>query len=366
MTRDSDPDRWILKEHTKVKHELLQKYLGGWLPILGSRHKKLLLFDGFAGRGEYSDGSGGSPAIVLRKADELISAGRVSEVVCAFVEKDPDNFANLQDVLDQIKPQYPGVTVMGPKNDSFEEVVSDVIEKTQGRVIPSFWFIDPFGFTGMAFDTVRQIMSLKRSEVFVTLMLRDIGRFLSHPDLESTFDRLYGTRQWREIVDSDKTGEAKERELRDLYVSQLRAIGCMVTFFRVCMDDKLQTLYYMVHATNHPKGRRLMKDVMHRQAANGMFAYLGPQESTARMQRSLLLDDPIPILKAGLPTKFAGRTIGFEALRNECCDDDELRDAEYRNALKELRDEGKIVFRAVTSRTPRGLQGEDQITFPSI
>ena len=191
------------------------------------------------------DGSDGSPVLVVRKAAELISSGKVSKVLCAFVENDPDNFTQLKHVLKATKAKYPAVTILGPSNEPFERVVHNVIQQTNGRVIPSFWFIDPFGFTGMSFDAVRTIMSLNRSEVFVTLMLRDIGRFLSHPDLEITFDRLFGTLTWRRILNRNISGAAKERELRDLYIDQLRAIGCKVTVFRVCMDDKLQTLYYM-------------------------------------------------------------------------------------------------------------------------
>lgn len=362
--RDSDPDKWSYKEHTRVKHVLLEKYLGGWLPILGTMHDRLRIVDGFAGRGEYVDGSDGSPVILLRKADELMSAGKVTEVVCAFVENDPDNFANLQIVLDRTKPMHPKVDVLGPYNKPFEKVVQDLIEVTNGRVIPSFWFIDPFGFTGMSFDTLRQIMSLRRSEVFITLMLRDISRFLSHPDLEAAFDRLFGTRDWRTIVYSDKAGETKEKELLNLYVAQLRSIGCKVTFFRVCMDEKVQTLYYMVHATKHARGRLLMKDVVHGQGANGILAYLGPQDQAARLQGTLLPEDPVPELKELLPVKMGGRTITFKALRDECCDDDELRDPEYRTALKQLREEGRIRVRPVTSKTPKGLGGDDEIRFP--
>ena len=76
MVRDNDLDKWIYKEHTRVKHELLDKYLGGWLPILGRWNRRLIIVDGFAGRGEYADGSDGSPVIILRKAAELINRPR--------------------------------------------------------------------------------------------------------------------------------------------------------------------------------------------------------------------------------------------------------------------------------------------------
>ena len=371
MVRDNDLDKWIYKEHTRVKHELLDKYLGGWLSILGQWHRRLIIVDGFAGRGEYADGSEGSPIIILRKAAELIKIGRVGEVVCAFVEKDAANYANLEDTLRTKVSASPGVKIYGPVNDSFENTARGMISSVNGHMAPSFWFIDPFGFTGMSFDILREIMALSRSEVFITLMLRDIGRFLSHPDLDATFDRLFGTREWRTIVYSGQAGETKEKELLNLYVAQLRSIGCKVTFFRVCMDEKVQTLYYMVHATKHARGRLLMKDVVHGQGANGIFAYLGPQDEAARLQGTLLHEDPIPALKESLLVRMAGRTASFEALRNECCDDDELRDPEYRAALKELIDDGRIKVKRVptktpTGRAPRGLRQTDEITFPPI
>ena len=122
---DSDPGKWGYREHTKVKHELLEKYLSGWLPILGRWHKRLLIVDGFAGQGTYTDGSDGSPIIIIRKAQELISAGRVGKVFCAFVENNTENYTKLRTLLDQIRPQYPDVAILGPFNDKFETVASE-------------------------------------------------------------------------------------------------------------------------------------------------------------------------------------------------------------------------------------------------
>ena len=362
--RDSDPEKWIYKEHTRVKHELLDKYLGGWLRILGSAHGRLVIVDGFAGRGIYPDGSESSPLVILQRAAEIVDAGWVGQVTCAFVEIDVENFRNLADILGSRGPQHSGVKVTGPYNDSFENIAEGLIDSAGDRFAPSFWFVDPFGFTGISFETVRRIMSLERSEVFVTLMLRDIGRFLGHADLEQAFDRLFGTREWLAIVESEAAGEEKEQALRDLYIAQLRSLGCKVTAFRVSMDEKAQTLYYMVHATRHCRGRWLMKDVMKRQGANGVFAYLGPGDLIARMQGSLFPVDTVRELMPEVMQKFRGRTVGFDSLLDECCDDNELGIPDYRRALQELRRQGKVQVRPVTSKTTRGLQGMDQITFP--
>jgi hypothetical protein len=49
-------------------------------------------------------------------------------------------------------------------------------------LVPSFFFVDPFGFSG-----------------FFTFMTRDINRFLGLPQVEIHLDVLYTTPEWREI-----------------------------------------------------------------------------------------------------------------------------------------------------------------------
>jgi len=78
MLKDSSPEKWVYREHTRVKHELLRKYLYAWVIKLGKFHRKVIFFNGFAGRGEYTDDKTGevltvgSPIIALRLADELL------------------------------------------------------------------------------------------------------------------------------------------------------------------------------------------------------------------------------------------------------------------------------------------------------
>jgi len=55
MLKDSSLGKWVYKEHTRIKHELLRKYLYAWIIKLGKFHRKVIFFDGFAGRGEYTD-----------------------------------------------------------------------------------------------------------------------------------------------------------------------------------------------------------------------------------------------------------------------------------------------------------------------
>jgi hypothetical protein len=82
------------------------------------------------------------------------------------------------------------------------------------------------------------------------------------------------------------------------------------------------------------------------------------------MQGALFPADGIPMLKKELLGKMSGRTLAFDELVDECCDDNELRQPDYRKALQELRREDRIEVSPITSKTQRGLRGEDAITFP--
>ena len=41
---DDTLEKWVYKEHTKVKHEILSKYITGWIKILGTFHKLYIFF----------------------------------------------------------------------------------------------------------------------------------------------------------------------------------------------------------------------------------------------------------------------------------------------------------------------------------
>jgi len=360
--RDSAPEKWPYREHTRVKHELLEKYLYVWIIKLGKFHRKVIFFDGFAGRGEYLDEKTGetlivgSPIIALRVADKLLQDCEQKQrrpyfdkFVCVAVEKDKENFENLQSIINiEIeKLKFKERIEILPINDEFANVATELVEEVGVKIAPSFFFIDPFGFSGVPFEAVKNILSLPRTEIFFTFMTYYINRFLELPQVEKHLNALYPTPEWKQIYQI-QSWEERDKALLNLYVKSLKEIaGVKYVFpFRVFMDEKYQTLYYLIHATNHFHGLKIMKDIMKRQGASGNFAWLGPKESSYRYQQKLF-DDTIPSLKEYLLKKFEGES-----------------KPEYRQALKELEKERRINVKRVTSKTTRGLSGKDKIIFP--
>lgn len=369
MTKDSDLEKWEYREHTKVKHILLRKYLVAWMSILGSGNPKICYFDGFAGRGEYIKGILGSPLIALQEADKL--SNYYQKLNCYFIEKDPENFSNLEKVLEREKTQIKNLKKIDiiKENDEFANVIDRIfrnLAKEKSILVPSFFFIDPFGFSGIPFTIIKKILENPKTEVFFTFMVRDIARFIGLPQLEDIFNKLFGTDKWKDILKSSKKPEI---DLIDLYREQLHEVaGVKYSWpFKVSTSEKIQTLYYLLHATNNLKGHSIMKGIMCNQSAEGNFAYLGPEEATARTQMRLFDINSIKDLKKYLSDRFKGKSVNYDEIQEQVCTPWDTEppyvDKHYRQALKELEKEEKVKVQRITSRTERGLSGQDIIKF---
>ena len=154
---DDADEKWYYTEHAAAKHEILRRYLGAWLAILGRgsthfRHKRLMLLDGFAGRGRYIGGEDGSPKIMFERAAEAVDAGVANSVWIGCAEPNAKNF---KDHLEPVCAELQHSKVeMRPTQTTFEEAgtkLADWAEK-QKPAVPIFVMVDPYGVRGVSDD----------------------------------------------------------------------------------------------------------------------------------------------------------------------------------------------------------------------
>jgi len=379
--KDSAPEKWEYSEHTRIKHEILEKYLYIWIIKLGKFHRKILFFDCFAGRGEYTDKAGnvvslGSPIIAFQVADRLLRQCEkkkhkpyFDKFICTAVEKDKTNFENLQKVItcEKTKLKFKNKIEIKLENDKFANVANEILERVGKNIAPSFFFIDPFGFSGVPFKIVSNILSLPHTEIFFTFMAQSINRFLAASNVEEALNKLYPTPEWKQIL-GNYTGRKREEALTNLYIKCLHE-NTEVKYtwaFKVSMDEKYRTLYYLIHATNHIDGHKLMKYIMSQQGIDDSFAYLGPEDLVERNQMRLFDVKNIEQLKELLLKKFNGKKLTYDNIQEKICfpwhEEPPYTDQDYRKVLKELEKEGKIQVRRVSSKKT-GLKKDDKIVF---
>ena len=367
---DSDPGKWVYSEHASAKHEILRRYLGAWLPILGSANDRLVIYDGFAGRGRYVGGEDGSPVLIFRRAQEAVLAGRAREVDIRCVESDRDNHKALQEVISELS--YDGVTIQS-RHEKFDVIANEVADyeetiRAKGRKLPPiFFFADPFGFTGVRLETLRRLMAVRRWEVLLTFMVRDMRRFLGQPNFEQPLTAFFGGDSWREC------SNAEDREtcllLRFTKTVKEQKTARFAVPFRVFEDERKQTLYYLVHLTNEPLGMREMKKAMIHTSPDMTFWPV-----TVRPPDQLEMDTkeqpPYPGLQKHLLATYGGQRMTFEALLNIDYPEGLWLEPQYRFAIKDMAQRpggGATITRDRRStpkgRQPTGLELRDTVQF---
>jgi three-Cys-motif partner protein len=367
---NSDPEKWRMKEHTEVKHEILRKYLRTWARIRSSTNSSLHYFDGFAGRAIYDGERRGSPLLALEVAEDL--AERVENFYLTFNELNDENFDDMKEGVEKRrdkcqKPDY--------RNEPFEDVAPQMMEDEKHRYVPSLVFVDPFGYDSVPFETVSEIMNMREQgdEVFFTFMVEKIRRFLKDEEKESAISKVLGTDNWKYIRDI-KRKDRKEEEILQLYVSQLEDEADVkhVFPFKMMHSEKRSTAYYLIHATNHFKGLKVMKDVMFNEGAEGNFAYLGQDHHGFEEKQMDLFestetkDNRVADLENHFLDTFEGERASFWDILKESYADAEAIESHYKKAIRNLEEKDKALIHNFENRpdgTRRGLGHDDEVEF---
>jgi three-Cys-motif partner protein len=269
----AEPVLWPLNEHTRAKHRILAAYLSAWLPVMGLQEQKfkirqdpprLLVVDGFAGPGRYETGEEGSPLIMLRTLLDHKSFGQMKDVefLFLFIEHDERRVQHLNGELEALAVPE-NVKVMlehGEFESTFGEIVEDVHGKKGRTLVPTFAFIDPFGYSHASMSLAGKFLDFKRCEALFFLPMDQMGRFLSRDKQESAMNSLFGNDRWRGAIPLQ--GAQRREFLLKLFEDQLREEGGVdfVRSFEIRTHKNRE--YRLVFASGHEKGLALMKRAM--------------------------------------------------------------------------------------------------------
>jgi three-Cys-motif partner protein len=250
---------WEIEPHTQAKHEILRRYLGAWFGILGQKIPRIMYLDGFCGPGRYIGGEDGSPIIALKEAIKHTILLKSSEVVFFFIDEDSDRIEHLRHeiALLPVPSNFKLIIETGEFHYILQQVF-DLAAQVNSNLVPTFAFIDPFGFKGVPFDLISRLLKNPHTEVFINVMIDFVNRFIDHPDPQTQQHvvDLFGTPQALDIIRSSGDRLAT---LRRLYLAQLQKHGRFVRYFEM-RNDRDRPLYYLFFASNHPLGHARMKE----------------------------------------------------------------------------------------------------------
>ena len=171
MAQDGDSFFEEQKDWSRRKLAIVGGYLASFAKILGSTTSQQCVYfiDGFAGAGQYKDGSKGSPLLSAELAQQYRNEQRPDPLKCINIEENAENFQNLVSVTSSFNglvENYPG---------SFSSNL-DTISNQIGKC-PALFFIDPFGVKGLDWTDIVKIYNRKApTDIWIRFDHRNVRR----------------------------------------------------------------------------------------------------------------------------------------------------------------------------------------------
>lgn len=346
---------------TQVKHRLLTDYLPAYLNVLGTTNKNILYIDGFAGRGFYVDDEGTEHAGSPLRALEVVSseAKYKDKVFCFFVENRRDHFTDLEKRVAAFLKKTPLAKEPHLSNDPFssfmKEEIHDFLKKPSNRLAPTFLFVDPCGVEDVLMKDVAAVLSLHGCEAFIFFNYEGVNRIAGLAESvgsSKTLDELFGSRQRSQslIAALKKAGTSKKREqviMSHFRLALIEESGAKYILpFRIESENKRSTSHYLLHATKHELGFKIMKEVMERVARDkgaeaGTFQLL----QASPTETGLFVDANVQAAKDAIIQHLkAEKKCKVERFRKEWVvrPDDLFTSSSYRRILLDMEEEDLI------------------------
>ncbi len=246
---------WERDPHTAAKHTLLRRYLSAWFPIMAKqfRHEGITFLDGFAGPGEYTNASEGSPLIAMRQAlrNEVVALGTQTRLV--FIEADRRRSEHLEVLLDTQFPRLsrPSSVVAKVNHGRCGSEYERAITEVGGWAGPIFANLDGWG-ADTDYEIVQRIAKQQSSEVLVTLKDQFFIRFASGE--QDAGERVFGHGDWRRV--DQLPSVEKKPFLLDLYREGLHNAGFRHVLTFEMIDEAGNSLHLFFGTTNEVAVRK--------------------------------------------------------------------------------------------------------------
>lgn len=353
MTTGKDREHFEeYREQTQVKHSILAAYLPAYYHILKSTHQNLVYVDGFAGPGSYVQSEtgetfDGSPILALKliASDKEFSA----KVSTMFIESDKALFDQLKLRVDKFCDEHPGIRKPLCRLGTFSEKLNETLKNIGRNLAPTFMFVDPCGVSGTSFETIRTVMNNAKCEAFIFFNMDGVRRILGLPELSPILIDLMGSEERAAMLHNKlrQTNNVSEREALILseYCDAL-AEDMNVKYiipFRVESEDQKRTSHYLIHASKHPLGFRIMKYVMWRRG-HGEDQPGGLELLQKSRTNFIPLFDKHSDVKAEILNALRAKPLRISVFYEDWTvrPADMQCEASYRQLLLELEREGKI------------------------
>jgi len=266
---------------TASKILIYQQYLSSYLPKVLTQYGSCFIADFFCGCGKNGQ-QDGSPLVLLDIAKKMLDNPILkkkqpdAEIVIVFSDKNKSFCDDLKVHLHRL-PIPKQIKINGPYCESFESIKTRVLGVVNKFKSPKFFFLDPFTYSNVGIDDVKEFMDVPAAEVLLFLPIFHSYRFVKCAEgalkkfLEDFTER--GRSDYADI--NDFTESIRQKMLNYIDLKYVRD---------VVLDDgaRKNALFYL---TKHVVGMSLMNNLVWKYANDGVMV-------KAKQDTNLILFDP--------------------------------------------------------------------------
>jgi three-Cys-motif partner protein len=355
-------------DQSEVKARIIQKYFYAWakviIPSAKHREKKIAYIDLYAGPGRYKDGAASTPLLILERAIEDPDLKQM--LVTFFNDADKNHTSALQTEIDQLA----GIETLAFKPQiSCGEIDQDAENYfNETRLIPSFSFVDPFGYKGLSLKIVNGVIKDWGCDCVFFFNYNRINAGISNAAVKAHMDALFGEERAEKLREMlpERSPEKREELILEELAQAIKAMGGKYVLpFRFKNSKGTRTSHSLIFVSKHFKGYEVMKDIMAKESSvtdQGVpsFTY---SPADASMPLLFSLARPFDGLKEDLLRAFSGKKRSMKQIYEQHSVDTPFISRNYKDALLALEKEEKIM--AEPKKRNKGTFADHvMVTFP--
>jgi len=353
-------------DHSQVKTTIMTKYFFPWATIMArnTREDRIAYVDLYAGPGRYVDGTKSTPLLILEQA--IADSAMRDMLVTLFNDGKPAHADSLEAAIKAL----PGIETLKhqPQIDK-SEVGPDTVATFGKPIVPTFAFIDPYGYKGLSLGLVNAVIKDWGCECLFFFNYNRINPGINNPVVTKHMDALFGAERLAALraTVQGRTPEEREVLVMAALTEALKALGGeYVLPFRFKMDDVNRTSHYLIFVSKNFLGYAIMRGVMAKASSSIIDGVASFEYNSDAL---LFLPDgrSVDALAEALTVDLAGSEMTVEQVFERHSPDKLYVMPNYREALLRLEEEGRVVMSPAKRRPYKGkpsLPPNVMVTFP--
>jgi three-Cys-motif partner protein len=352
-------------EQSKAKAAIVSKYFDAWARVISSKGyvDRIAYFDLFAGPGRYKDGTTSTPLLVLQKAiaDDVLS----QKLVAVFNDVDSTNTQSLEASINSLE----GIDRLKYKPRVHNnEVGSEMVKQFEtAKLVPSLFFVDPWGYKGLSLGLVNAVVKDWACECIFFFNYNRINMGVANDIVEEHMNALFGADRADELRRATQSLSPEQRELTivEALCKALNPDGKRYILpFAFKSEAGTRTSHHLIFVSKSVRGYTIMKEIMASESSSSQQGVASFTYNPADSRQPVLCEYARPLDELGgmLLETFAGQSLTIQQVFERHNVGKGYVEKNYKDAVILLEESGKVTTTRTEAHRKRGQCPADKVT----